>query len=78
MTTDELTTARLDAPVADVEAHSILSAAASRTHSPSDRIAYGMDQSLWDHPEWCSTEADYPGWKPGMRRCPAHAVGGAA
>lgn len=74
MTADATTTARLDAPLAPLEAHGILTAAFARSESPSDRIAYGMDHKLVDHPEWCSTEADYPGWKPGMRRCPTHST----
>jgi len=74
MSADLSTTARLDAPLGPLEAHGILSAAASRTHSPSDRLAYQWDQKLVDRPELCSTEADYPGWKPGMRCCPAHSA----
>lgn len=46
------------------EDRSVLLEAASHTHSESDRLAYGMDLLLLAHPEWCSTEADYPGWVP--------------
>jgi hypothetical protein len=44
----------------------VLVEAAARTHSPSDRLAYSMDQALVTHPEWCSTNADYPDWTPGV------------
>lgn len=34
------------------------------THSPSDALAYRLDAVLVAHPEWCSTDADYPDWTP--------------
>lgn len=77
MTTDELTTARLDVPVADLEPRSILAAATSRTLSPSDQLAYRLDVELLAHPELCSTPATYPWWTPAMGCCPTHATGGA-
>lgn len=42
----------------------LVEAAKSHKHSPSLRLAYREALRLWDHPEWCSTEADYPGWVP--------------
>lgn len=43
----------------------ILHAAAARSNSPSDRIAYALDEWLVRHPEApVSTEANYPGWTP--------------
>lgn len=36
--------------------------AAARSASPSDRIAYALDEWLVTHPKACSTDADYPGW----------------
>lgn len=69
----------LDAPLAPLEAHGVLSAAASRTHSPSDRLAYLMELGLTDRPDCYATEADaYPWWTPAMGCCPTHTVGGAA
>ena len=54
---------------ADVNAATgVLQAAMAATHSPSDRIAYALDVALLEHPEWCSTDADYPGWTPGGAR----------
>lgn len=42
-----------------------LHAAAARSHSPSDRIAYALDEWLVTHPDApVSTQADYPGWNP--------------
>ena len=39
--------------------------AAERTHSPSDRLAYALDEWLITHPDApLSTDADYPGWTP--------------
>jgi hypothetical protein len=49
----------------------VLAEAARRTNSPSDRLAYAWDQSLIAHPEWCSTDADYPGWTPGAKQVTA-------
>ncbi|WP_431983129.1 MULTISPECIES: hypothetical protein [Streptomyces] len=46
----------------------VLKTAMARTHSPSDRIAYALDQALLQHPERLSRAADYPGWIPGRRR----------
>lgn len=77
MTADLSTTARLDVPLADVERRSVLAAASSRSHSPSDRLAWRLDADLLDHPEQCSTDANYPWWTPAMGCCPAHATGGA-
>ncbi|WPO70257.1 hypothetical protein [Streptomyces sp. KN37] len=54
-----------DRPAAEVAAEAAcitLRQAAARTHSPSDRIAYALDQQLLIHPEACSTDATYPGW----------------
>lgn len=40
-----------------------LAAAAQRTHSPSDRIAYELDACLIGHPDRAvSTDLDYPAW----------------
>jgi hypothetical protein len=60
----------VSAPVQPLTAgdHEVLTDAFERTHSPSDRIAYAMDQVLVDHPEFCSTDATYPGWIPGGAR----------
>ncbi|MFD9070590.1 hypothetical protein [Streptomyces lasiicapitis] len=40
----------------------VLRDARAATHSPSDRIAYALDERLLAHPEAVATEADYPGW----------------
>jgi len=39
-----------------------LQLAAAHSASPSDRIAYALDEWLITHPKACSTDADYPGW----------------
>ncbi|WP_328336833.1 hypothetical protein [Streptomyces violaceus] len=58
--------AQLDVPTADLVASlaaTTLHAAAERTHSPSDRIAYAFDEWLVTHPKTpVSTDADYAGW----------------
>ncbi|MGW0904930.1 hypothetical protein [Streptomyces sp. NPDC002853] len=36
--------------------------AAAHSHSPSDRIAYALDERLVAHMDEEPTEADYPGW----------------
>ncbi|BBC30067.1 hypothetical protein SGFS_013610 [Streptomyces graminofaciens] len=57
----------------DVDLHALMAniaadtlhAAAARSNSPSDRIAYALDEWLVQHPEApVSTNADYPGWTP--------------
>lgn len=57
----------------DVDLHALMAniaaatlhAAAARSHSPSDRIAYALDEWLVQHTEApVSTNADYPGWTP--------------
>jgi len=60
----------VSAPVQPLTAddHVVLSEAFARTHSPSDALAYAMDQVLLDHPEFCSTDATYPNWTPGGAR----------
>lgn len=56
----------LDVPPAQVANAAIVLAAAARTHSPSDRIAYRLDEWLVTHPDApVSTPADYPNWTPG-------------
>ncbi|WP_263165458.1 hypothetical protein [Streptomyces sp. SCSIO ZS0520] len=53
----------LDVPAAQVSALAILSDAAARSHSPSDRLAYALDAFLVTHPDApVSTVADYPEW----------------
>lgn len=61
----------LDVPLATVQAQAlspVLRAELAATNSPSDRIAYAWDLELLAHPEWCSTDADYPNWTPGGAR----------
>jgi hypothetical protein len=53
---------RLDVPLPQVEAEACFLAAAARTHSPSDRLAFYLDIRLEQHPELLATEADYPEW----------------
>ncbi|MDF4254621.1 hypothetical protein [Streptomyces sp. WMMB303] len=50
------------------EAQAVLKSAGARTHSPSDRLAFALDQALLEHPERLARAADYPGWIPGRRR----------
>ncbi|WP_428956138.1 hypothetical protein [Streptomyces sp. cg35] len=61
--------AALDTPLAEVEASVrllTLTAAEKRTHSPSDLLAYRLDEYLVTHPDApVSTAADYPNWTPG-------------
>jgi hypothetical protein len=58
--------AALDVPLTKVEPAAILLAAAARTHSPSDQLAYRLDGWLVTHPDApVSTAADYPNWTPG-------------
>ncbi|MGQ4343501.1 hypothetical protein [Streptomyces sp. SAS_275] len=65
--------ADLDVPLETVErlvarqrACQLLADAAKHTHSPSDRIAYALDEWLITHPDApISTLADYPTWTPG-------------
>lgn len=58
-----------DVPAAEVEANVrvlTLAAAAARTHSPSDALAFRMDAWLVTHPDApVSTGATYPDWTPG-------------
>lgn len=61
----------LDVPAAQVAAEAktlkakrVLSEARSKSHSPSDRLAYAYDQYLITHPAACATGDDYPGWTP--------------
>lgn len=63
-------TAPLSPRVDAAEAHRVLAEAFSRSHSPSDRIAYAWDDQLVDHPEWCATDTDYPDWTPGQAVTP--------
>jgi hypothetical protein len=51
----------LDTPLAQVEPAAILLAAAARTHSPSDALAYRLDGWLVTHPDAVKTEAP-AGW----------------
>ena len=53
---------RLDVPLPVVEASACFLAAAARTASPSEQIAYHLDAWLITHPKACATDADYPGW----------------
>jgi hypothetical protein len=57
---------RLDVPLAAVEAQSAavatLADAAAHSHSPSDRLAYALDQWLVTHDVPLSTDKDYPAW----------------
>lgn len=61
--------AALDTPLAQVEANVrvlTLHAAEALTHSPSDLLAYRIDEYLVTHPDApVSTELDYPNWTPG-------------
>lgn len=52
----------LDVPLLDVEAEAVLREAMTRTHSPSDALAYALDLRLMAHPENCSTESSDPEW----------------
>lgn len=63
--------APVEPPPAASAAYEVRAEAFARTHSPSDRLAYAWDQSLIAHPEWCSTDADYPGWTPGAKQVTA-------
>lgn len=67
--------AQLDVPTADLVASlaaTTLHAAAERTHSPSDRIAYAFDEWLVTHPKTpVSTDADYAGLGRAHRRLQA-------
>jgi hypothetical protein len=52
--------------VARQRACQLLADAAEHSHSPSDRLAYALDEWLITHPEApVSTAADYPDWTPG-------------
>ena len=58
---------RLDVPLAVVEAQTAAVAtlhdAAAHTHSPSDRLAYALDEWLVTHPDApIATDDSYPGW----------------
>lgn len=58
---------RLDVPLAVVEAQiaavATLVDAAAHSHSPSDRLAYALDQWLVTHPDApIATDKDFPGW----------------
>lgn len=45
----------------------VLADAAKRTASPSDRIAYALDEWLMERPDVpLSTDADYPNFHPGV------------
>jgi hypothetical protein len=61
--------AALDTPLTQVEAdvrRLTLVAAEERTHSPSDLLAWRLDEYLVTGPDApLSTEADYPNWTPG-------------
>ena len=54
--------AALDVPLPEVEADACFLAAAARTHSPSDRLAFLLDVKLHHPSEPLSTNDDYPGW----------------
>lgn len=57
--------AALDVPADTVAAEAAcitLRQAAAHSHSPSDRIAYALDERLLDHMDEEPTADDYPGW----------------
>ena len=60
----------LDVPLPQLEADIralTLRQAAARSHSPSDRLAYALDEWLVTHTEApVSTAADYPEWAAAM------------
>jgi hypothetical protein len=50
---------------AEAENVQTLHDAAAHSHSPSDRLAYALDQWLVTHPDApVSSPADYPNWTP--------------
>ncbi|MFD7185544.1 hypothetical protein ACFV90_36980 [Streptomyces sp. NPDC059904] len=56
----------VDVRAEQVSAMAILLQAEQRTHSPSDLLAYRIDEYLVTHPDApVSTAADYPTWTPG-------------
>lgn len=68
---------RPSVPLPVVEADAAFLAAAARTNSPSDRLAFLLDAQLVHHPEVCATEADYPEWAAQFAAArKAEAVGG--
>jgi hypothetical protein len=49
-----------------------LHAAAAHSHSPSDRLAYALDEWLVTHPDApLSTDSDYPTWAAALATTPA-------
>jgi hypothetical protein len=55
--------ADIRATVARQQACQLLADAAEHTHSPSDQIAYHLDEWLVTHPKAAVTQlADYPAW----------------
>lgn len=57
-----------DRPAAEVAADAaciVLRQAREASHSPSDQIAFALDERLLAHPDAVATEADYPNWTPG-------------
>ena len=69
--------AALDVPVeelaAQVDACRLLADAAAHTESPSDRLAYALDQRLITHPEvHLADDADYPAWAAQLRTLPTY------
>ncbi|MET7923149.1 hypothetical protein ABZT43_03970 [Streptomyces sp. NPDC005349] len=66
MTTTPRRIDAVDVPLAELSAMAILRQAEQRTHSPSDLLAYRLDEYLVTHPGAAvSTAADYPTWTPG-------------
>jgi hypothetical protein len=60
---------RLGVPLAAIKAQiaavATLHNAAAHSHSPSDRLAYALDERLVTHPDApVSSSADYPNWIP--------------
>ena len=61
----------LDVPLPVLEAQirvQTLADARAHSHSPSDQLAYALDEWLVTHPDApISSAADYPGWTPPHR-----------
>ncbi|MEU5772623.1 hypothetical protein ABZ819_04875 [Streptomyces venezuelae] len=64
---------RLDIPLEQVARVAVLLEAKVRSWSPSDRLAWSLDQQLVTHPEApVSEDADYPGWVEHVAALQAH------
>ncbi|MFE9736188.1 hypothetical protein ACFYO9_37680 [Streptomyces sp. NPDC005863] len=64
---------RLDVPLKQVAAVAVLLEAKVRSWSPSDRLAWSLDQQLVTHPEApVATDSDYPGWAEHIAALQAH------